>query len=56
MDTYSHQRAGVDREMPIVLRPQRGLDKLGWDFRRLYPIDETPRFAALLRAIDETGA
>ena len=31
------------------------LDRLGPTFTRAYPVDETPCFAELLRAIDEAG-
>jgi len=35
------------------LLTQRDLDVLGQGFKRLWPIEETPCFSTLLRAIEE---
>jgi hypothetical protein len=37
----------------VGLLTQRDLDALGGGFTRLWPVDETPCFSALLMAIDE---
>ena len=42
-----------DRIVAVALLTQRDVDLLGPTFERLWPIDETPCFAELLRAIDE---
>ena len=42
-----------DRIVAIGLLTARDVDVLGVGFRRLYPVDEVPCFADLLRAIDD---
>ena len=42
-----------DRIVALALVTQPELNRLGPAFRRAYPIDETPCFGELLRAIDE---
>lgn len=39
--------------MAVGLLTDGDVERLGRNFRRLWPIDETPCFSALLRAIDE---
>ncbi|TGX56234.1 hypothetical protein E5A73_03875 [Sphingomonas gei] len=41
-----------DRVIAIGLLTARDLDRLGAGFSRAYPVDETPCFGELLRAID----
>lgn len=41
-----------DRVIAIGLLTGRDLDRLGAGFSRAYPVDETPCFGELLRAID----
>lgn len=41
-----------DRVIAIGLLTARDLDRLGTGFGRAYPIEETPCFGELLRAID----
>jgi hypothetical protein len=43
----------VDRVVAIGLLTQSDLDVLRQSFKRCWPVDETPCFAALLEAIDE---
>ena len=42
-----------DRVIAIGLLTSRDLEALGATFSRFYPVDETPCFGELLRAIDE---
>jgi hypothetical protein len=42
-----------ERVVAVGLLTQRDLDILGDSFNRLWPVDETPCFEGLLRAIDE---
>ena len=42
-----------ERVIAVGLLTQRDLDLLGTGFDRVFPIDETPCFGELLRAIDE---
>lgn len=42
-----------DRIIAVGLLTQGDLDQLGPTFSRLWPVDETPCFAALLSAIDD---
>lgn len=42
-----------DHIVAVGLLTQRDLDLLGHTFDRLWPVDEAPHFAELLRAIDE---
>jgi hypothetical protein len=42
-----------ERIIAVGLLTQRDLEKLGPSFDRLWPVDETPCFSELLRAIDE---
>jgi hypothetical protein len=42
-----------NRIVAIGLLTARDLERLGTSFTRAYPIDETPCFGELLRAIDE---
>jgi hypothetical protein len=42
-----------ERIVAVGLLTQRDLDVLGQGFRRLWPVDQTPCFGALLQAIDE---
>lgn len=44
---------GDDRIVAVVLLSQRDLDQLGEHFQRIWPINDTPCFDGLLRAIDE---
>lgn len=37
----------------VGLLTQQDLGKLGPDFDRLFPVDQTPHFAELLQAIDD---
>jgi hypothetical protein len=41
------------RIVAVGLLTQRDVELLGHSFDRLWPVDETPCFGALLRAIDE---
>lgn len=41
------------RIVAVGLLTQHDLDVLGQNFTRSYPVDETPCFGELLRAIDE---
>jgi len=43
----------VERVVAVGLLTQRDLDVLGQEFTRLWPVDETPCFNDLLKAIDE---
>ena len=45
--------ASKDRIVAVGLLTEHDLAKLGSDFDRVYPVDETPCFGELLRAIDE---
>lgn len=45
--------AGKTRIVAVGLLTDDDVAKLGSDFHRLYPVDETPCFGELLRAIDE---
>jgi hypothetical protein len=42
-----------ERIIAVGLLTQKDVRALGVNFTRLYPIDETPCFGQLLRAIDE---
>lgn len=42
-----------DRVVAVGLLTQNDARLLGPSFDRLWPVDETPRFRGLLRAIDE---
>ena len=42
-----------DRVIAVGLLTSRDLEALGAGFSRFYPVDETPCFGELLRAIDE---
>ena len=42
-----------DRIVAVALLTQRDVEMLGTSFTRLWPVDETPCFGALLQAIDE---
>lgn len=42
-----------ERIVAVGLLTQRNLDRLGRSLDRVWPIDETPCFSALLQAIDE---
>ena len=42
-----------ERIVAVALLTQRELDVLGPSFSRIWPVDETPCFAELLRKIDE---
>ncbi|MCF8709236.1 hypothetical protein [Rhizorhapis sp. SPR117] len=42
-----------DRIVAIGLLTERDLELLGTGFDRAFPVDETPCFGELLRAIDE---
>lgn len=43
----------ADRIIAVGLLTQRDLNLLGVGFSRAYPVDQTPCFSELLRAIDE---
>ncbi len=43
----------TERIVAVGLLSQSDLDRLGTCFTRLWPVDETPCFSALLQAIDE---
>jgi hypothetical protein len=42
----------TDRIVAVGLLTRRDLDLLGPTFDRLWPVEETPEFSELLRAID----
>ena len=42
-----------ERIIAIGLLTQREIDLLGYGFSRLWPVDETPCFTELVKAIDE---
>lgn len=42
-----------ERIIAVGLLTQREVDLLGQGFSRLWPVDETPCFTELLKAIDE---
>jgi len=42
-----------EKIVAVGLLTQRDLDALGQSFDRMWPVDETPCFEGLLRAIDE---
>lgn len=42
-----------ERIIAVGLLTQPDLEVLGQGFRRAYPVDETPCFGEILRAIDE---
>ena len=42
-----------DEIVAIALLSQRDVDRLGPALRRVFPVDDTPCFEELLRAIDE---
>ena len=42
-----------DRVVAVGLLTARDLEVLGQGFTRMFPVDETPIFTQLLRAIDE---
>jgi hypothetical protein len=43
----------ADRIVAVGLLTRRDLDLLGPTFDRLWPVEETPEFSELLKAIDE---
>ena len=43
----------AERIVAVGLLSQSDLDRLGSQFTRLWPVDETPCFNSLLQAIDE---
>ena len=43
----------AERIIAVGLLTQSDIDRLGSDFARLWPVDETPCFNNLLQAIDE---
>ena len=43
-----------DRIIAVGLLTQQDVDLLGQGFSRLWPVDETPCFADLLQAIDDS--
>jgi hypothetical protein len=47
------QVAGLDRIVAVGLLTRRDLDLLGPTFDRVWPVQDTPSFSELLRAIDE---
>jgi hypothetical protein len=47
------QVAELDRIVAVGLLTRRDLDLLGPTFDRVWPVEESPRFSELLRAIDE---
>ena len=55
MDVRSHHTARAGKGFSAGVG-QRDLDALGWDFRRVYPVDEAPCFGELLRKIDAANA
>jgi len=46
----------ADRIVAVGLLTERDVNLLGPTFDRLWPVEETPGFASLLRAIDEADA
>jgi hypothetical protein len=46
----------ADRIIAVGLLTQRDVKLLGPTFERLWPVEEAPSFASLLRAIDEADA
>lgn len=46
----------ADRVVAVGLLTDSDLGRLGPQFARAYPIDDSPRFAELLRAIDAADA
>lgn len=46
-------RLPIDRIVAVGLLTKREVELLGQGFTRLWPVDETPCFSELLRAIDE---
>lgn len=46
----------VDRIVAVGLLTQRDVKLLGPTFERLWPVEEAPSFASLLRAIDDADA
>ena len=42
-----------DRIVAVALLTQGDVQRLGDNFKRLWPVDETPCFAGLIEAIDE---
>ena len=53
MEYRSPPIAPAEKVIAIGLLTQRDLDTLGVDLRRVYPVDDLPRFEDLLRSIDE---
>jgi hypothetical protein len=47
------QVAELDRIVAVGLLTRRDLDLLGPTFDRVWPVEDTPRFSELLKAIDE---
>ncbi len=43
----------TERIIAVGLLSQSDLDRLGSQFNRLWPVDETPCFNGLIQAIDE---
>ena len=46
----------ADRIVAVGLLTQRDVKLLGPTFERLWPVEEAPSFASLLRAIDDADA
>lgn len=44
---------GMSKIVAVALLTQKEVETLGKTFTRLWPVDETPCFDGLLRAIDE---
>ena len=42
-----------ERIVAVAMLPQRQLDDFGQSLQRVWPVDETPCFGALLHLIDE---
>lgn len=47
------ERRVTDRIVAVALLTAQDLELLGQDFKRLWPIEDTPCFSKLLHAIDE---
>jgi hypothetical protein len=47
------QVAELNRIVAVGLLTRRDLDLLGPTFDRVWPVEDTPRFSELLKAIDE---
>jgi hypothetical protein len=53
MEASAQHTIGSDAGIPIGQPGLSDVDTIGWDFRRIYPLDDAPCFADLLRSIDE---